>query len=269
MIGAIIGDIVGSAYEFWPIRRKNFELFNLGSLFTDDSVMTIAVGCALMRHRQDGEDFSAALIEEMQKLGRRYPDAGYGASFRAWIFKQSPLPYNSYGNGSAMRVSACGYAARSLEEALQLAAASAEVTHNHPEGVKGAQATAAAIYLARSGASKEDIRRHIDAQFYPLRQTLDEIRPTYHFNETCQETVPQAIIAFLESENFEDSLRNAVSLGGDADTLAAITGSIAWAFYGRDGVTDDMRQLEDTVRREFLPEEFKRVLDAFEAMCRE
>lgn len=264
MIGAIIGDVIGSTFEFWPPSGKDFPLWNKSTSYTDDSVMTIAIGRAVLRYRKYGDDFRTACIEEMQKLGRKYPRAGYGFGFRVWLEKEKPEPYNSFGNGSAMRVSACGYAAHSLDEALSLAKISAEVSHNHPEGIKGAQATAAAIYLARTGASKEEIGGYICDHFYLLNKTLDEIRPDYHFNETCQDTVPQAIVCFLESDSYEDAIRNAVSLGGDADTLGAITGAMAWAYYGRDGVQEDMISLANTVRRDYLPQEFIDTLDEFE-----
>ena len=233
MYGAIIGDIVGSKYEFGGIKTKDFPFFSDGCSYTDDTIMSVAVANALVESRETGNDFKKILITEMQRLGRKYPfpQGGYGGCFSAWLNAKNPQPYNSFGNGSAMRVSPCGYMAVELAEALSLAKASAEVTHNHPEGIKGAQATAGAIFLAKSGKSKDEIRTFIKANFYNLDKTLDEIRPNYQFNESCQETVPQAIEAFLESENFEDAIRNAVSLGGDSDTLAAITGGIAWAFY--------------------------------------
>ena len=233
MYGAIIGDIVGSVYEFDNIKTKDFPLFSSKSTYTDDSIVTIAVAKALIYSRENQTSFKSALIRYMREYGQRYPHAGYGGMFSRWLISATPKPYNSFGNGSAMRVSPCGLIAVTLQEALDLAKASAEVTHNHPEGIKGAQATAAAIFLARCGKSKDEIRKYIEANFYKLQMSLDDIRPKYFFNETCQETVPQAIIAFLESESFEDAIRNAVSLGGDSDTLAAITGSIAWAFYRR------------------------------------
>lgn len=233
MYGAIIGDIVGSVYEFNNIKTKDFHLFSKRSTYTDDSIMTIAVAKALMHSRDNQTSFKANLVQCMREYGRQYPYAGYGGMFSQWLTTDAPEPYNSFGNGSAMRVSPCGLIAVTLQEALELAKASAEVTHNHPEGIKGAQATAAAIFLAKSGKSKDEIKEYIEDNFYNLDVTLDDIRPSYFFNETCQETVPQAIIAFLESENYEDAIRNAVSLGGDSDTLAAITGSIAWTFYRR------------------------------------
>jgi len=237
MYGAIIGDIVGSVYEFNNIKSKNFPLFSHGSTYTDDSIMTIAVAKALIHSRESQTSFKVAMVQYMRDYGSQYPNAGYGGMFSQWLVLEKPEPYNSFGNGSAMRVSPCGLIAVTLEEALELAKASAEVTHNHPEGIKGAQATAAAVFLAKCGKSKDEIKEYIEENFYPLDLSLDDIRPGYFFNETCQETVPQAIIAFLESESYEDAIRNAVSLGGDSDTLAAITGSIAWAFYRRDKST--------------------------------
>ncbi len=231
MYGAIIGDIVGSKYEFRGIKTKDFPFLSRGCTYTDDTVMTVAVAKALLQSRSEGLPFKPALIRHMQAIGRQYPDAGYGGMFSQWLEDEDPRPYNSYGNGSAMRVSPCALVAVTLDEALTLAKASAEVTHDHPEGIKGAQAAAAAIFLAKCGRSKEEIGSHIRSHYYPLSQTLDEIRPDYRFDSSCQNTVPQAITAFLESENYEDAIRNAVSLGGDSDTLAAITGSIAWSYY--------------------------------------
>ena len=268
MIGAIIGDIIGSAYEFDPVKTKDFPLWTHKTYVTDDSIMTVAVGKALLRNHLQGDDLYNAMVEEMRAFGRRHPDGGYGLSFRRWLYCENPQPYNSFGNGSAMRVSACAYAAKTLEQALALAEISALVSHNHPEGIKGAQAAAAAVFMARTGASKAEIRKYINQHFYPLTQTLDEIRPDYYFNEICQDTVPQAIISFLESENYEDAIRNAVSLGGDADTLAAITGAIAWAYYGRDGKTPDMVKLEEIVRTWYLTEDLLQVVDQFrETFC--
>lgn len=231
MYGAIIGDIVGSKYEFNNIKTKDFPFLSPGCTFTDDTVMTVAVANALLRSRAECAPFKPLLVQEMQSLGRNYPHAGYGGMFSSWLLEENPQPYNSFGNGSAMRVSPCGLIAISLEEAIALARASAEVTHNHPEGIKGAEATAAAIFFAKTGADKASIGAYIHHHYYDLSQTLDEIRPTYCFHETCQNTVPQAIIAFLESESYEDAIRNAVSLGGDSDTLAAITGAVAWSYY--------------------------------------
>ena len=254
MIGAIVGDIVGSVYEWNNIKTKDFPLFREDCFFTDDTIMTCAVAEAIMEGgTQD------AFIDAMKKYGRMYPDAGYGGRFGAWLRSDSREPYNSFGNGSAMRVSPCawvmdcGFCARTgmwPTVGRNRATLSAQVTHDHPEGVKGAAAVADAIFMCRyhfggwhgeyerpisdqPEQCKEHIRKHIQREYsYDLSRTLDEIRPGYQFNETCQETVPQAIIAFLESRDFEDAIRNAISLGGDSDTLAAITGSIAEAAYG-------------------------------------
>ena len=246
MLGAIIGDIVGSVYEWNNIKTKDFPLFREDCFFTDDTVMTCTVAEAIMNGGQK-DDF----IDAMKKYGRMYPNADYGARFNSWLVTDNREPYNSFGNGSAMRVSpcawvmACCYCARTgtWPTSRALARLSAEVTHNHPEGIKGAMATADAIFMCRyflGGDSSDNpaeikrrIKEHIEKEYgYNLSKTLDEIRPTYRFNETCQDTVPQAIIAFLESTDFEDAIRNAISLGGDSDTLAAITGSIAEAAYG-------------------------------------
>ena len=236
MYGAILGDIIGSPFEFdRGDKTKEFDLFTKGCDFTDDSVMTIAVGEALLAVGPEAtvKEIEEAVVTNMQDWGKRYPYAGYGGRFRYWLREKNPKPYGSYGNGSAMRVSAVGWLYDSLERTREVARATANVTHNHPEGIKGAEATASAIYMARNGFSKEEIKEYIEREFqYNLNRTLDEIRPGYHMDETCQRTVPEAIIAFLESKDFEDAIRNAVSLGGDTDTLGAITGSIAEAFYG-------------------------------------
>lgn len=228
MIGAIIGDIVGSVYEWDNIKTKGFPLFRQDCFFTDDTVMTLAIAEGLM-NGGSADDFVVA----MKKFGRLYPDAGYGGRFSGWLGSDNTDPYNSWGNGAAMRVSAASWAFDTLIEVEACAEISAAVTHNHPEGIKGAKATAACIFLARKGKSKSEIKTYIESKYgYNLDCTLDEIRPDYEFNESCQETVPEAIIAFLESIDFEDAIRNAISLGGDSDTLAAITGSIAEAAYG-------------------------------------
>ena len=236
MYGAILGDIIGSPFEFdRGDKTKEFDLFTKGCDFTDDSVMTIAVGEALLAVGPQAtvKEIEEAVVTNMQDWGKRYPYAGYGGRFRYWLRERNPKPYGSYGNGSAMRVSAAGWLYDSLERTREVARATANVTHNHPEGIKGAEATASAIYMARNESSKEEIKEYIEREFhYNLDRTLDEIRPGYHMDETCQRTVPEAIIAFLESKDFEDAIRNAVSLGGDTDTLGAITGSIAEAFYG-------------------------------------
>lgn len=266
MIGAIIGDIMGSQYEFRPIKTKNFPLFSKHCSYTDDSLMTIAVADALMQAQDRGTDFQTALIFEMRRIGRCYPQpmGGYGEQFRRWLTSPEPNPYNSYGNGAAMRVSPCGEAAASLQEALALAKASAEVTHSHPEGIRGAQAAAAALYLAKSGKNRDEIRQYIQSHFYPLNQSLDEIRPRYFFDESCQGTVPQAITAFLESDSFEDAARNAVSLGGDCDTLTSITCAIAWAFYRRSGMDDTMFLLSKRALAS-LPAELRSIVVRWEA----
>ena len=261
MYGAILGDIVGSPYEFDcnNYKAKDFPLFSRHSDFTDDTVMTLAVAKALLSTRgQDDAAIKAALVREMQQLGRAYPDRGYGTHFDGWLYEDDPQPYRSYGNGSAMRVSPTAWLATDMAEMLHLARLTAEVTHDHPEGIKGAQATAAVIFLARTGHSKPEIKQYVEQTFgYDLNRTCDEIRPTYHHVETCQETVPEAIIAFLESVSFEDALRNAVSLGGDSDTLACITGGIAEAFYG---MPQELR--DETLKR--LPEDIR---EAYELLC--
>lgn len=258
MYGAMIGDVVGSRFEFVPEKNKEFELFTEQSTFTDDTVMTVAVARALISYKKYSGDFKEILVEQMQYLGNRYAYAGYGSMCSDWLHNPNPEPYNSYGNGSAMRVSPVGLYANSVEEALDLAKLSAEVTHNHPEGIKGAQATAAAVFLAKSGESRDYIRAFTNHYFYPLDFTLDDIRENYSFDVTCQGSVPPAIVAFLESTSFEDAIRNAISLGGDSDTLAAITGSIAWSYYlvqNRLELPDDMHKMGFmTMRR--IPNEF-------------
>ena len=270
MYGAILGDIIGSPFEFdRGDKTKDFKLFSRRSHFTDDSVMTLAVCEALLKVGQDAtvKEIEDAVITSMQSWGRRYPHEGYGGFFRRWLTARHPQPYNSFGNGSAMRVSAAGWLYDSLEKTRVVAKATANVTHNHPEGIKGAEATASAIFMARNGSSKEEIKKYIENEFhYDLNRTLDEIRPSFHMDETCQKTVPEAIIAFLEARDFEDAIRNAVSLGGDTDTLGAITGSIAEAYFGisetlisecRNRINKDMRDVVDAfysfVRKDDLP----------------
>ena len=272
MLGAIYGDIVGSVYEFHNIRTKEFELFSEKSFFTDDSVMTLAVANALklydimtddISHSKSTEKpwadsidiFKTFLISEMHKLAEKYPNAGYGGRFVIWLFTDQREPYNSFGNGSAMRVSPVAWYADSLEQAIDFATASAEVTHNHPEGIKGAVVTAGAAYLARTGATMEEIKDFV-SKYYKISFTLDEIRPTYRFNETCQETVPQALQAFFESVSFEDAIRNAISIGGDSDTLAAITGAVAEAYYGM-----SEKESSDVISR--LDAELLNILESF------
>lgn len=229
-MGAIIGDTIGSIYEFNPTKDYHFQLLNHAMEYTDDSIMTIAVAEWL----KNGNHSHQALVDSMQQWGSKYrnPMGGYGGMFSTWLDQSNPKPYQSWGNGSAMRVSPVGFYFDTLNDTLLAAQTSAEVTHNHPEGIKGAQATAAAIFLARSGKSKADIKEYIVTSFgYKLDRTCDEIRPNYHFEASCQETVPQAITAFLDSKDFEDAIRLTVSLGGDADTMGAITGAIAAAYY--------------------------------------
>ena len=238
MIGAIAGDIIGSAYEFHYTKNIDFDLFTDQSTPTDDTVLTVAVADCILNGKEYARTF--------KEYGRGYPYAGYGGMFLKWLGRDSDAPYNSFGNGSAMRVSPIGFAFANLEEVLREAEKSAVVTHNHPEGIKGAQAIAASIFLTRSGESKEQILRYIEDFFsYNLHQTLDEIRPKYRFDETCQGSVPQAIIAFLESSDYEDAIRKAVSLGGDSDTLACITGGIAQAYYKQipGYITERVREL--------------------------
>lgn len=266
MIGAIIGDIAGSTYEFHSIKTKDFPLFAPGSNYTDDSLMSIAVASALIQTKEDFDGFKDHVVTSMRQIAAKYPCpmGGYGGRFQRWLMSPNPRPYGSFGNGSAMRVSPCGEIATSLLMALELAKQSAGVTHNHPEGIKGAQAVAAAVYLARTGESRDGIRNYIAQHFYPLEQTVDEIRPCYRFDETCQGTVPQAITAFLESVSFEDALRTAVSLGGDCDTLTDITCAIAWPFYARSGLDATMVRLRDQALA-LLHDDLRRIVIQWEA----
>jgi ADP-ribosylglycohydrolase len=258
MIGAIVGDIVGSVYEWDNVKSEDFDFMPDRCFFTDDTVMTCAVAEALLDARKGEGELSELLVRSMQRLGRAYPDAGYGGKFRWWLIAEDPQPYNSFGNGSAMRVSPVVWVAASLEEVECLAEATAAVTHNHPEGIKGAQATAGAAWLARGGAAKDEIREYVESRYgYDLSRTLSEIRPTYEFNETCQGSVPEAIVAFLESDGFEDAIRKAVSIGGDSDTIAAITGCIAQAAYGVP------EQIESRAKS-FLTSELRSIVDRFE-----
>ena len=267
MLGAIVGDIVGAMYEFNNIKTTEFDIFRKNTIFTDDTVMTIAVANWILR--SPDEYALNELEKQMVSFGEKYPYAGYGGMFRRWLFdhqsmvtmdgKQNTerMPYNSFGNGSAMRVSPVGWAFDTLEETLRVAKISAEITHNHPEGIKGAQATAAAIFMARSQKTKAEIKDYIVQNFgYDLSRTCDEIRPDYQFDVTCQGTVPEAITAFLESNDFENAIRLAVSLGGDTDTLACITGGVAEAFYG---LPHEFRSYAFS----YLEDDMKEVVDEF------
>lgn len=260
MYGALLGDMIGAPYEFdRGNKSKEFPLFCENSRFTDDSVMTIAVAEALLDSRfLDDDSIRAALTKSMRKWGKKYPDAGYGRKFLCWLREKDPKPYGSCGNGSAMRVSAAGWLFDTLEETREKARLTAEVTHDHPEGIKGAEATSGAIFLARTGRSKEEIRDYIVQEFgYDLSRTCDQIRPSYYHNESCQKTVPEAITAFLEGTDFEDVIRTAVSLGGDCDTLTCIAGSIAEAFYGVPAI------LKAECKRR-LPEDMAYILGRFD-----
>jgi len=250
MLGAIAGDIIGSAFERKPIKTKKFKLFSRYSVFTDDTVLTMAIAKSIL----DNQEYIDNLID----FGKQYPDAGYGASFNKWIKSWRHQPYNSWGNGSAMRVSAVGFMFSNEKEVLAQAKKSAEVTHNHIEGIKGAQATALAIFLAKSGKSKEEIRESIMQKFdYDLCRCVDDIRPNYKFFVSCQESVPESIICFLDADSYEDTIRNAISLGGDADTMAAIAGGIAEAYY---------KEIPNEIKMgvyERLPKEFLEILLRF------
>ena len=261
MYGAILGDIIGSPYEFDKSgKTKKFPLFIPKSWYTDDSMMTIAVGEALMDTLgKDRKTRRFAVVQSMRKWGRRYLDAGYGGRFYQWLNARKPEPYNSWGNGSAMRVSSAGWLFETLEETKSAAVDTAFVTHNHPEGIKGAVVVASVIWLARNQSTKAQIRRFVEKEFYPLRKTCDQIRPGYHFDVSCQGTVPPAITVFLEGESFEDVIRTAVSLGGDCDTLTSIAGAMAEAFYG---VPDNLKA---ECRKRIEPD-MRIVLDRFDSI---
>lgn len=253
MIGAIIGDVIGSRFEFNNHKSKDFALFTRSNDFTDDSICTIAT----MEWLNDG--LKKNYDEYLLKWCRKYPNpmGGYGGSFARWIVSKNPEPYNSFGNGSAMRVSPVGMYAETLEDCLELAEKTAVVTHSHPEGIKGAKATAHVIFLARTGSDKKTIRETIEREYgYDLSRTVDEIRETYFFNETCQQTVPESIICFLESDSFEDAIRNAISIGGDSDTIGCIVGGLSEAFYGS---TDGLEKEVD----KYLPLQFKRIIKMY------
>ncbi|MCD8206085.1 MAG: ADP-ribosylglycohydrolase family protein [Clostridia bacterium] len=238
MIGAIIGDIAGSRFEWNNYRNKDFLIFHKDDFMTDDSYMTIAVAKAIKDCNGSYDNLSGMATRWMQEVGTRYPHCGFGGHFGDWIFEDDPKPYRSYGNGAAMRVSAAGFYGKTLDEVKDISYKVTRVSHDHPEGLKGAEATAVSVYLARTGEDKDHIRDYINENYYKLDFTIDEIRDTYRFNEICQDTVPQALEAFLESESFEDCVRLSISLGGDSDTIAAIACAVAEAFYG---VPDDMK----------------------------
>ena len=266
MIGAILGDIIGSPYQFddYNYKAKDFPLFSKDSQFTDDSVMTLAVAKAFMDAGLDAseEELTRSLFKVLPEIGRNYPDCGWGRVFCMWIMYDDPAPYNSFGNGSAMRVSSVAWLYNDLDSVRRAARISASVSHNHPEGIKGAESVASAIFLARSGKSKAEIKDYIEREFgYDLSRTCDEIRPGYHMVVSCQGSVPEAITAFLEGESFEDVIRNAVSLGGDSDTIACIAGSIAEAFYG---VPEELKA--ECCKR--LPPDLLEILERFDAIVR-
>lgn len=257
MIGAIIGDIIGSRFERQNIKTKDFELFHPRCRFTDDSVMSLAVAKSLLKCDNDYTSLSNIAINTMQSIGRIYPNCGFGLGFYRWLVSENPQPYGSFGNGAAMRVSPCAYAAKSLEDALSLAQKVTIISHNHIEGIKGAKSVTAAVFLALQKESVENIKKHIMQNYYNIDFTLDEIRQNYIFDMSCQNSVPQAMQAFFESNSFEDAIRNAISIGGDSDTIGAITGSIAAAYYG---VPKDIRE----TALNYLDDRLKEILVEFE-----
>lgn len=271
MYGALIGDILSSAYESTGIKTKRFLLFPMNTSITDDSIMTVAVSRALMSWNREKESLHDAMIRSMRKYGWKYPDppGKYDIKFQSWLTSYGAARYNSCDNGSAMRVSPCGLLATSLEEALELARITTEVSHNTNEAIKGAMAVAAAVYLAKTGSSKEEIRQYIQDEFYPMNRPLDELRLTYQYDKSCQGSVPQAILAFLESRSYEDAIRNAISLGGDANTMATIAGSIAWSYYryrNRGELTADMKKLREQAEK-YMPKEFLETEKLFKVFC--
>lgn len=257
MLGAIVGDIVGSRFEWHNIKSKDFKLFTCDDFATDDSIMTLAIAKALLDYKRGNyEKLRQDTISAMLEVGRPYKDCGYGLGFYEWLYGDKQKPYNSCGNGSAMRVSAVSYVAKSLEEVKNMSLAVTDISHNHPEGIKGAEATAVATYMALHGSSKEEIKKYIYDNYYKFDKTLAEIRPKYKFEGTCQQTVPQALAAFWEAVDFEDAIRNAISIGGDSDTVAAITGAVAGAFFG---VPDDIGRTAEI----YLDERLKAILYRF------
>ncbi|MBE6462187.1 MAG: ADP-ribosylglycohydrolase [Alphaproteobacteria bacterium] len=262
MLGAVAGDIIGSRFEWINYKAKDFDLVTDDCTFTDDSVMTIAVAKALLECNGNYENLSDKAISSMQQIGKLYPSAGYGGSFHVWLLSLTPKPYNSWGNGAAMRVSACAYFARSLDEAMELSHKVTCITHNHPEGLKGAEAIAVATYMALHCSTKEEIRQHILENYYDIDFTLDSIRDYYHFDVSCQGSVPQALQAFFESTDYEDAIRNAISIGGDSDTIAAITGAVACAYYG----------MSDALKNKiyyYLTPQLQSIVDIFDAQIKE
>jgi len=250
IIGAIAGDIIGSVYEFNNVKKLDFKLFSRKTTFTDDSVLTLATMDAIINHKNYTENY--------QLFSRNYPHRGYGGRFYSWIYSENPEPYNSWGNGSAMRISPVGWFGNSVDEVMTEAKKSAEVTHNHIEGIKGAQSTAIAVYMARIGKNKDEIKNFITDTFkYNLERKINDIRPHYKFDESCQGTVPEAIIAFLESTDFENAIRLAISIGGDSDTIACITGGIAEAYY---------KNIPDYIIKNvlaLLPDELTKIIEIF------
>jgi len=257
MLGAIIGDIVGSRFEWNNIKSKEFEFYHPKCFFTDDSVMSLAIAKSILESECDYEKLRNIVINNMVSIGRKYPMCGFGGSFYRWIMTDNHSPYNSYGNGAAMRVSACGFAASSLEDAKNLSSIVTEVSHNHPEGMKGAESVAASIYMAKNGKSIQEIKDYIKTNYYDIDFSLDDIRKNYEFNETCQNTVPQAFECFFEANSFEDAIRNAISIGGDSDTLGAIVGGMAEAYFG---IPEKMR----LKAIEYLDELMLNILNEFE-----
>ncbi len=260
MIGAIIGDIVGSRFEGNNYKRKDFQFFHRTCSVSDDSLMTLAVAKALLESRNDYSALGANCVKYMKEIGLKYPDYGFSFQFIAFLAKSNPKPYNSCGNGAAMRISAVPYCASSLEEVKLLSKLVTEVSHNHPEGIKGAEATAVCGWMAMNGKEKDEIRKYVEDNYYALDFTIDGIRESYKLDGTCQNTVPQAIEAFLESESFEDAIRTAISLGGDSDTIAAICGGIAEPYYG---VPLSMRS---TAKQAYLDKYLLAILEKFEAV---
>ena len=258
MLGTLIGDTAGSRFEWKNHRSKEFELLADTCSLTDDSIMTLAIAKAILNSKEDHSDLAALAVRYMQQLGRLYPYAGYGGSFARWLKDPNPKPYNSYGNGAAMRVSPCGFAAKSMEDARRMARTVTNVTHNHPESIKAAEAVSAAVFMARTGSSLPEIRDYIEKNYYKIDFTLDGIRESYAFDVSCQGSVPQAFAALFESTGFEDAIRNAVSIGGDSDTIAAIAGGMAEAYYG---IPEELRRRELM----FMDKAQLDILNAFEA----